>query len=168
MGNFKQELLKKISIAFLMLIMPIIILVFLGLDINKKAVAAKANRQNLADRSEELSLYAKLQSQATEAESYTSVLDNVLPSKDQLIDFQKNMEILATQSKVGFGFTFGNETPSTDTEPGRMGFSMTSSGSLGDIMNFIKSMGDSRFMIDFKSFDFAGSSITINGEVLFR
>lgn len=167
MSNIRQELVRKISIALLMLITPIGLLFFLAWDIGRRAEATAAQRQQLADRAEELILYAKLQSQSVEAEPYLSVLQNVLPARDQLFIFPKEMENLAAQQGVGFGFNFSNETPQTNTGAGRIGFVITTEGSLLKIFNFIKSMEDSRFLIDFKNFDFTGSTVNINGEVLF-
>ncbi|MDP3052887.1 MAG: hypothetical protein Q8N22_02960 [bacterium] len=168
MTNFKQELMKKLSFVLLILIIPVTGLVFLGTDIGHRAETTKTQRQSLADHSESLSLYAKLQSQSVEAEPYISVLQNVLPIRDRLLDFQKEMERLATQSGVGFGFNFMAETPSTATAAGRMGFTMVSQGSISKIFNFIKLMENSRFLVSFSNFDFTGSTANINGEVLFH
>lgn len=167
MADFKQELIKKLSIALLIIIIPIGVLAFLGWDIDGRAETAMAQRQKLADRSEELSLFAKLQSQSNEADNYLGVLQNVLPNRDQLFDFQKEMERLATQGGVGFGFSFKNETPPTASEAGRIGFNIITEGSLYKVFNFIKSAEDGRFLVDFKSFDFIGSTVNITGEVLF-
>ena len=167
MANFKQELIKKISIAFLIIIIPIGILIFLGGDIERRAETAMAQRQGLTDRSEGLSLFAKLQSQSNEADAYLGVLQNVLPSRDQLFDFQKEMERLATQGGVGLGFSFQNETPPTASEAGRMGFNIITEGSLYKVLNFIKLVEDGRFLVNFKSFDFVGPAVNITGEVLF-
>ncbi len=168
MVNFKQGLIKKILIVLLMLLVFAGGLIFLGRDINLRAEVIRKQRQELVDRSEELSLFAKLQSQLTEAEPYLNILGNVLPVRDQLFDFPKEMERLASQEGIGFGFSFGNETPSSSNTAGRIGFVITTGGSFSKIFNFIKAMQDSRFLISFKSFDFSGSSVSINGEVLFH
>ena len=168
MTNFKQELMKKLSFVLLTLIIPVAGLVFLGSDVGHRAETIKTQRQSLADRSESLSLYAKLQSQSVAAESYVSVLQNAHPIRDRLLDFQREMERLATQSGVGFGFNFTKETPSSANAAGRMGFSMVSQGAISKFFNFIKSMEDSRFLVSFSNFDFTGSTANITGEVLFH
>ncbi len=168
MTNFRQELLKKLSIALLVLIIPVMGLVFLGIDIGRRAEATKTKRQNLADHSEELLLYAKLQSQSAEVEPYISILQNILPIRDKLLDFQKEMERLAIQAGVGFGFNFMQETPSSVSTAGRMGFNMVSQGSVSKIFKFIKSIESSRFLVNFSNFDFTGSTVNITGEVLFH
>ncbi|MEK7574571.1 MAG: hypothetical protein AAB514_03520 [Patescibacteria group bacterium] len=168
MVNFKQGLIKKILIILLTLLIPVGGLIFLSRDINNRAEAIKKQRQEFVDRSEELSLFAKLQSQFTEANSYQGILGNVLPVRDQLFDFPKEIERLASQEGVGFGFSFGNETPSSSNTAGRIEFAITTGGSLSKIFKFIKAMEDSRFLIGFKSFDLSGSSVNINGDVLFH
>lgn len=168
MVNLKQGLIKRILIVALMILVFVGGLVFLGRDINVLAEAIRKQRQELVDHSEKLSLFAKLQSQLTEAEPYLSVLGNVLPVRDQLFDFPKEMERLALQENIAFGFSFGNETPSSSNTAGRIGFVITTDGSFSKIFRFIKAMEDSRFLIGFKSFDFSDSSVNINGEVLFH
>ena len=168
MGNFKQGLIKQLLKVLLALLIPVGGLIFLGRDINNRAEAIRKQRQELVNRSEELSLFAKLQSQSNEAEPYFNILGNVLPIRDRLFDFPKEMERLASQEGIGFGFSFGNESPSGPDTAGRVGFTITAGGSLVKIFRFIKAMEDSRFLIGFKSFDFVGSSLSIGGEVLFH
>lgn len=168
MTNFKQELLKKLSIALLILIIPITGLIFLGMDIGRRAEAARIKRQSLADNSEELLLYATLQGQSSEVEPYISVLQNVLPIRDKLLEFQKEMEKLAVQAGVGFGFNFTKETPSSASAAGRMGFNIVTQGQISKIFSFIKSMENSRFLVNFGNFDFTGTTANITGEVLFQ
>jgi len=168
MASFKQELIKRTAIAFLIIIIPIGILIFLSLDIKQRAETAMVGRQELANRSEGLSLFAKLQSQSNEADAYLDILQNVLPSRDQLfLDFQKEMERLAVQDGVGLGFSFQNEISPTASAVGRMGFNIVISGSLYKVLSFIKLVEEGRFMVNFKSFDFLGSTVNITGEVLF-
>lgn len=168
MGNLKQGLIRQLLKVLLALLIPVGGLIFLGWDINNRAEVIRKQRQELVNRSEELSLFAKLQSQSNEADPYLNILGNVLPVRDQLFDFPKEMERLASQEGIGFGFNFGSETPSGPSAAGRIGFTITTGGSLVKIFKFIKAMEDSRFLIGFKSFDFIGSSLNISGEVLFH
>jgi hypothetical protein len=168
MANFKQELRKKLLISFSIIAVILAGMFFLGWDINQRAEDIKIARQELANRSAKLSLFAQLQSQATQAESYASVLKNVLPDHDQLFDFPKELERLAKQINAGFGFSFGTETPSTPIQLGRLQFTVTVQGVLSKIIDFIKNVEASRFSINFKSFDFNNSAADINGEVLFN
>lgn len=168
MTDFRQGLIKNLSVALLILAVPAIGLFFLGADVSRRAEATKTQRQTLADRSESLLLYASLQSQSAEAGSYISILENSLPVRDRLLDFQREMERLAKQSEVGFGFNFTKETPSGAGTAGRMGFNMISQGSISKIFNFIESIEGSRFLVDFSNFDFTGSTANITGEVLFH
>lgn len=168
MTDFKQGLIKNLSVALLVLVIPIAGLVFLGKDISRRAEAIKTQRQILADRSESLMLYAKLQSQSAEIDSYISILQNVLSVRDRLLDFQKEMERLANQIGVGFGFDFAKETLGSANIAGRMGFNIVSQGSISEIFDFIKSIEDSRFLVNFINFNFTDSTTNITGEVLFH
>lgn len=167
MVNFKQELVKKLLFSFLILIVPVVVMFFLSWDVSRRAEMTKILRQNLSDRSESLSLYVKLQNQAAEVEPYYNVLENVLPGRDQLFDFQKEMGMLAAQAGVGFGFNFLKETAPSLEAAGRMGFNLITEGTIFKIAGFIKSIENSRFLVDFKSFDFTGAAVNMTGEVLF-
>jgi len=168
MADFKQEFIKKLLIALLALTVPLGGLIFSGWDVNRRAEEIKKQRQELADRSAELSLFAQLQSQATKAESYFGILENILPGRDQLFDFPREMEKLANQEGLGFGFTFGGEAPPSADQPGRMSFAIVAQGSLLKIFRFIKAIENSRFLVNFQNFDFSGSAVNISGEVLFH
>jgi Tfp pilus assembly protein PilO len=168
MANFKQELSKKLLVALLMIAIFLAGLIFLGWDINRRAQTIKNQRQELADRSAKMSLFAQLQSQSAQADSYRGILENILPNRDQLFDFSKELERLAKQTGLGFGFSFGSETSSSPTQPGRLKFVITVQGSFSKILDFIKNIEVSRFLINFESFDFSGMEAKINGEVLFQ
>jgi Tfp pilus assembly protein PilO len=167
MTSFRQELTRKILITFLIILIPVGILVFLGSDISRRAESAMIGRQQLANKSEGLALFASLQNQSKEADAYITILQNVLPSRDQLFDFQREMERLAVQDGVGLGFSFQNETPATASEVGRAGFNLVVEGSLYKVLSFIKLVEEGRFLVNFKSFDFSGAAVNISGEVLF-
>ena len=168
MTDFKQGLIKNLSVALLILAIPVAGLVFLNKDIGRRAEAIKTQRQSLVDRSEALLLYAKLQSQSVEVDPYIGILQNVLPVRDRLLDFQNEIERLANQAGVGFGFNFTKETPGNANAAGRMGFDIVSQGSVSKIFDFIKSMEDSRFLVNLNNFNFTGSTVNITGEVLFH
>ena len=168
MVNFKQGLIKKILIVLLMLLVFAGGLIFLGRDINLRAEVIRKQRQELVDRSEELSLFAKLQSQLTEAEPYLNILGNVLPVRDQLLIFPKKWKDWRLKKALVLVLVLGTKRRPAPNTAGRIGFVITTGGSFSKIFNFIKAMQDSRFLISFKSFDFSGSSVSINGEVLFH
>ncbi len=168
MANFKQELGKKILVTLLIITVLLVGLIFLGWDINRRAQVIKEQRQELADRSAKLSLFAQLQNQSVQADSYLSILENILPNRDQLFDFPKELEKLAKQAGLGFGFSFGNETPPSSAQPGRLKFIIAVQGSLAKILDFIKIAEASRFLINFESFDFGGTEANIGGEALFH
>jgi len=167
MASFKQELTRKTLITFLIILIPIGILFFLGSDISRRAESAMVERQQLTNKSEGLALFANLQNQSKEAETYVTILQNALPSRDQLFDFQREMERLAVQDGVGLGFNFQNEIPPTASEVGRAGFNLVVEGSLYKVLSFVKLVEEGRFLVNFKSFDFSGSAVNISGEVLF-
>jgi len=170
MANFRQELTKKLLINFLIIGILGIGLIFLGWNLDKQTQKIKKQHQDLADRSAEISLLVQLQNQSSQADVDLGILENVLPSQDQLFDFPKELESLAKQMGIGFGFNwFSNqETVASLSRSGRLGFALAVQGSWPKILGFIKSLEASRFLINFQSFDFSNSGADIKAEVLFH
>lgn len=172
MNNFRQGLIKKLLGVLGILSILIGGLIFFGWNINHRAQNIKNQRQELADRSEALSLFAHLQSQFSQAQPHFSILENVLPTRDQLFNFPKELEKMAVDEKIGFGFSFGSETfPSAD-QPGRVAFTISIQGPLYKLFKLIKDMEGSRFLINFQNFDFTREAdnvrLLISGEVFYH
>lgn len=168
MNCFRKDFIKKLLTTALAAGVLTITLFFFRQNIAKSVQKTQANRRELTRRSAEISSFAQLQSQNATAESYFNILKNVLPDRDQLFDFQKEMERLAFIQKISFIFSFGNETSPTADKPGSINFSLMAEGPRESIMQFIREAEKNRFLLNFKNFEFSEKTAKINGEVFFR
>lgn len=168
MNSFRKEFIKKLLTAVLTAAVLAIALFFFRGDIAKLVRETQENRRELARRSEEISSFAQLQSQSATVESYFSILENALPDRDRLFDFQREMERLTFAQKLGFTFSFGNESPPAASQPNRINFSLTAEGPRETILRFIQEAEKSRFLLNFKNFEFSDKAAKIGGEVFFR
>lgn len=137
---FKKRVVKEMLVALAFIAGPLLVLVFLGLKIGKITASISENIQDVLDRAGSIRLISILENQyATKGERYLQVLENVIPSKDALIDLQKEFQSLAAEGGVGFGFTFLGETPTGQSNLGAVTYRMNIKGeNLEELFGFIK------------------------------
>ena len=172
MNRFYKNLLKHNWPYFSGILVLLIAVFVLQMDLDKKLVEIKSQHAALASRTNSLESLATLRGQADKAAPYFSFLENILPPRDQLLSFSKEIEDIARKNNLEFGFTFGEEKLSSGTQPGQIAFRISATGSYVDVSNFIKSIETSRYFIDIINVDLTkkGSvySALINGKVFFR
>lgn len=172
MDDFKKQLIIKLSIALGIISVFSVALVLMGRDIGKRAQAIRDQRIEIANRNQSLSVIANLQKDFNDAQKYTSILENALPTSNQLFDFPKELEFLAKKQNMGFGFSFGSETPPSESQPGSAAFVLTIQGTRAQIINFIKTLEEIRFLVNIGSIDISGAGdgfgATIGGIVYFQ
>lgn len=172
MDTFKRKLTTNISLFGGIVLILGGLLVILGFDIGSQTQKIRTQRESLVNRTQSVSTLANLQNDFNESQKYLSALENILPTRDQLIDFPRELEIAARNQNLGFGFSFGNEKSPSNSEPGATTFSVTLQGTQTQIFNFVRFLEQSRFLISFSTFDMNRSgerfNTTIRGEVFFK
>jgi hypothetical protein len=172
MNNFRQRFVKSLSISLGVILTLAAVIAVLGFEIRGKSKAAEKGRGLIADELEALNSYAVLKSERNELQPYFTLLENVLPLRDELIDFKGEMERLARNEGVDFGFSFGGEEAATAAAPGKYTFSITSKGGKDSLLNYIKAIEDSRFLVNFSSVDLFRLDnvflVTLGGGVFYR
>jgi len=172
MNKFYKNLLKH-NWLYISGIIVLAVLLFL-LKIHMESSIEKINTQyrTLSARSNSLLSLATLRGDFTKANPYFSFLENILPPRDQLLSFSKELENIARKNNLEFNFNFGEEKPASGNNPGQIYFRAIVSGSYNDIYEFLKGTELSRYFIDPSSVDLIkkGSvfSATFNGKVFFR
>ena len=172
MNKFYKNLLKH-NWLYLSGILLSVILLFL-LKINMESSVKKISEQYsaLTARSNSLLSLATLRGEFIKANPYFSLLENILPPRDQLLSFSKELENIARKNNLEFNFNFGEEKVSSGSDPGQISFRAIVNGGYEGISEFLKGIESSRYFIDPSSVDLVkrGSvfSATINGKVFFR
>lgn len=148
------------------------ILLFIYTDIQRSALTITQKNNMLATRSNSLSSLASLRGEFEKAKPYFSLLENILPPRDQLLSFSKELEGIAKKNNLEFGFTFGEEKLATSIEPGYIAFRVTVTGGYAGLTAFLRSLETGRYFIDAATVDSVkkgdGFSSIINGKVFFR
>lgn len=153
-AKFTKEVLLSLSALVVLFLLTL----WLGSDISARSASVLSGRKDLVQKSEALRSLAALKLDSERAKTYSSVLQNILPMRDQLIGFPKDLEGIARKNKVDFGFSFGTENPSKDSQPGSLGFAITLGGKYADILSFIREVESSRYIIEWMELDIAVSS----------
>ncbi len=142
---------------------------WLGFDSSRRVAAIENNKRELTFRSSasEALRVLKIGSEAVASERL--FLDNILPPPDKIIDFPKDIQGLARINKVDPSFNFGEEVAGSETAPGQIAFSIIVKGGFNNLVNFIKALEQSRYLIRFDVYNLTvedqNYQAMINGKV---
>jgi len=174
MPKVKQLFTKKNAIlSFVLISVLLISLCYLFGDIKKRRSEIINSKQEISSRINSLFSFASIKKEYQEAEKYSSILKNVLPTRDNLLDFKNEVGRLARKHKVGLGFKFGADKAIADNLRS-INFELFVSGQLSKIAEFIKELENSFYMVSLTSFDFQRKisknkmELKTSGKVFFR
>lgn len=153
LDGFKRRLLKKIGIAVGIIAILAAFLIALNIDINSRVAAISAARDELALRSRTVELLTGANSDLKRADPLFANLQSLLPDKDQLINFPRELQRVAKTYLVDAGFSFGAEKAGTSNKPGSIKFTMTIGGDFDNIIDFLKYVESHRYLISLDSVD---------------
>ena len=171
---FQKKFLTELGIALgILIILGGGVLFF---SVNIKTFAAELNKQKkeLKMRSNAVSRLSELERSGKEfGIPYLNVLYNLVPKKDELINFSREAQALASSEGLEFGFSFIGENPASSDSLGSVRFTVNVSGkSEANVRNMIRKLQDFRFFIKIENFSISntieGSKGTIRGQVFFR
>ena len=143
-----------------------------GWDLSNQRDKVVEKRLQLSQRVGSFSILALLQQKASEAQTYSSILANVLPKYEQLFEISEELKNAAKDRKLGFGFSFTGEQQATPDAPGHANFSLTAQGKETDIMDFINFIENGRFLFNLANIDISrsgdGFGFSASGQVFFQ
>ncbi|OGY64345.1 MAG: hypothetical protein A3I24_01130 [Candidatus Harrisonbacteria bacterium RIFCSPLOWO2_02_FULL_41_13b] len=150
---FKKKILVNAIITLAIIIVLAIGLFFAGRGINQKVIKIESLRKELNTRLTALNSLTNLRQQSEKAKSLFGSLQTLLPTKDELINFPKELNGFAKANKVEIGFSFGSETAPAENQPGFTAFNLTLSGSYDNLVKFLKAIEGSQFFVGINSLD---------------
>ncbi len=174
MNRFYKNLAVEISI-----IIVTIVVLYGGVIFFKSKISSGANeiiktRQDLTYRTESLQVYSLLKTQYdSKSKNYLIKLRNLVTTEDQLINLRREFQALAAKESVNANVAlFPNDETILPNGLGTIKFNLNLNGDFNQIMNFIKSLDQFRYLvvIDGLSINQQGSSVQmmIQGQVYFR
>lgn len=170
--DYKSRMIFNISLPLIGIAVFLSLSIWIAGDISRRAMLIQNKKNETASRAEKLGSLAVLKSDFESAKPYFSILENILPMKDQLIRLPREFEDLAKNHKINFGSSFGEEVASTPSAPGSIGFNFAIGGSYDRIVSFIKSAESGRYILNFMSIDISETSDgfrgTLGGKVFYQ
>ncbi len=148
----KKEL-RSLWITLGAMAIAVALIIWVGYDVARLAKTVQQERSTQAERAMTTTALATLRADAFRAGAYRSTLENMLPTKDNLIQFPREMIALGKQANVEVAATFGSETPSTEKNPGTIRFAMTVDGAYDAIDAFLGSVERSRYIVAWDTID---------------
>lgn len=130
----------------------------LGYQIKANTDAIRQMRTSAVTKTVQLVTASRLERQYALALPYIPKLQDVLPKRDEMINFDRTLIALAKKQGVGFGFSFGGESPASPTSAGSVNFTITLQGSFADVTNYIDALQKLPYFIEFPGVD-----MSING-----
>lgn len=173
MSDFSKRITLEIGTAAAALAALAGGLIFFGNTIVATTDRIVAAREDLANWSALLQSYVAIRSQyAAQAEADITVLNNVLPLQDQLINLRKDFQFLAGGSNVSVNFSFTGDRTTASPRVGAIGVSLDLTGDFNSLMGFIHKLQSFHYLfsIDSVTFDQKDKTMTalLRGEVFFR
>lgn len=174
MNSFKKQLLTQLAIGFIILAALVAGLVFFGASIRQYSERISVARADLVSRSLSLSSLAALRTQYnTKAKDYLAFLDSYLPQRDQLINFSREVQVLASDVS-GFGFSFIGEAPPTGDALGAISFVLNLQATIPQLVSFLENVDNFKYLMTIDSLSLNRQAertmfqVPVRGRVFFR
>lgn len=174
MDTFKKQLFTQLGIFLGAVVFLVVAIQLIAPKLERVAVKIQDQRSDLAFLSESTDLLPQLKSDLEKAQPLINELDRVLPPKEQMAGFEKELTDLAKKVKIGVNFTKIGDSAATDAEPGFTQFLLTSDASYGNFLKFVKEVEESRFFVKINSLNMTrqGSAdkynIAANAQVFYQ
>ena len=172
---FKKQLLIRSAIVAGTVVVAGVVVFFLAANLAVAADAITANRQTIMSQAEQLATLENLKQNAPVAEKYQAAMDQLLASQDGLLIFPGQIAALGQTDGVTSDFSFASDiTPSGADSPGSVGFSIDATGSVVNVIAFMKDLEVSApvLLSQIDSFNLAGGqsgyTLTVEGKVFFK
>ena len=162
----KSDLTLQIATASGLSLLIIVLMVIVGVDTKNISQNIISTRTDMNTRMRQSEYVAVLREETLRAEPKREILEGLLPKKDELFSFPKDVTALGSQSNVGVSFDFGSEGD------GQIDYSLMVQGSYGSIAEFIRKIEDNFVFINISTFTLISRgndySIDLKGNAFFN
>ena len=110
MTNFRKRLLIIVGVPLGISLVLAAILSFAGSDITKRTDQIKQLRRDLLFRMQLTESLASLRKDSQQAKNYVFEIENILPNRDQLVSFPRDLSTIARQNKIELNSSLGKES----------------------------------------------------------
>lgn len=174
MEPFRKQLTIQLAVGMGAAILALAVVQLLSWHIGLSSAEITKLRNELALRTQATNSLATLKGDAEKAKPFQQKLNSILPTKDQLINFGKELTDLAKTDGAQMSFDFGAETAAEAGVPGFIKFSLTGASSYANWYKFVKDLEKSPLYIKMNSADLTRQSgadsynVVAEGQVFFQ
>jgi hypothetical protein len=167
--EFKKKLIVQLTVGAVILGVVGAFVVLFEMNISNQAdalVRLKEQRALLYNSSQNI---AQLVQGAKQAREYETAISALVPTKDQVLLTQKNLQDLGTSQGVAVNISFDQESVADDLGMKSIPFTATAEGSFSNILNFLRALEKKYPYIGLTSIDVTtqNSRVTFLGKMLF-
>lgn len=170
--DFRQRLLTQIGIVAGGALVALAAIFTMQSDIVSRGAMILANQSEIIARTRATGALGMLRKQAEDAKPYQAKLLTVLPARDKLISFSPQLGSLARARGVNYNFGFSGEQAATPDAAGAVGFSLSLSGQIPDLIAFLGDFEHTLYIAKLGSIELSGGpsvySLSTDGSVFFR
>ncbi len=146
-------------------------LVFVGIDISKKSEQIKEVRNEISLRSKIINSLSTMRGEINKVQPYVFGIENLLPTKDQLINFSKELDIAAGQNKISLTSSFSGEDAKSSGDLKSLGLTASAEGELNGLIAFLRSVENSQYVVKLENVDISERDkkfkMLFNGKVFY-
>ena len=142
----RAELIRLGLTVAAMIIFSLLIL-WLKSDIDRRAQTLQRLRREYAVTVQTSAIGSTLKIDFEQARPFLKALENMLPTKDLLLQLPKDFAAFASRQGTTFGSLFGAEHNGVDGAPGSVEITLTAQGQYDGIAAFIRAISQSRYLI---------------------
>lgn len=144
---FYRRLILHLSIAIGAVVLLLTSIIILNIRANSQVESILSSKKQIALRNRTIELLAGGNSDLKKADPLLARLQNILPKKDQLIAFSRDIKKLAKDMNLEVGFSFGSEQVGSEKEPGSVNFSLSVTGKYEQVTGFLARLEEHPYLI---------------------
>jgi Tfp pilus assembly protein PilO len=144
---FNRRLIVHLGVAVVAVFLLLTSIIILNIRASAQVNSILNQKKQIALRNRTIELLAGGNSDLKRAEPLLAQLQNVLPKKDQLISFSREIKKLAKDMNLEVGFSFGSEQSGSEKEPGSVNFSLSVTGKYEQVNDFLTKLEGHPYLI---------------------
>ena len=174
MNQLTKKFLTELAVSGIIIIALSVGMLFFGSNIKKFSAKLENSKGELNSRGRAVGRLAELRRSKEEVETpYLTILYNLIPKKDELINISKEIQSLADAEQLTFGFSFTGETQGDENGLGSVRFFINEKGSSKEkVLGFIEALKNFQRLLTLEEISWSESrektQATVKGSVFFR
>ncbi len=167
MSDFKKQLIRQGIIIGALILLFGVFAYLLRANISHQSDVIGGLKEQRAQASQSSKNLANLITDWGTVQPYQSTVATLVPTKDTVVLFSKNLQTLAQQQQLNLNFSFQNDTSGSGSQVSSVQYTATIEGDMAHIFSFLQSVQDQYFAFRIASLDITNENKGNNVRVFF-